>query len=105
MYRVTKKAKDHYSKMGKASVAKRAEIREATKGDVIPLLPELRMRITVERFDCGEPTKHVFELKKGKRIDMYRVFVDGEKWKHCGLSAVLAGIRKATPRILSDISY
>lgn len=66
-------------------------------------LPELRMRITVERFDCGEPSKHVFELKQGKRIDMYRVFVDGVKWKHCGLSGVLAGIRKATPRLISEL--
>jgi hypothetical protein len=42
-------------------------------------------------------------LKRGKRIDMYKVFVDGVPWKHCGLSAVLAGIRKATPRLIGAL--
>ena len=31
-------------------------------------LPELRMRITVERFDCGAPSVHVFALKRSRRI-------------------------------------
>ena len=92
MYRNTEKA-----------VKQREKLRIERAEQRAPILPELRMRITVERFDCGEPETHVFELKQGKRIDMYRVYVDGEKWKHCGLSAVLEGIRKATPRIISDL--
>lgn len=99
VYRKTRKQKEMYSRMGKASVKARSEL---SGNDRVPLLPDLRIRITVERFDCGDPEKHVFELKEGKRIDMYRTYVDGEKWKHCGLSAVLAGIRKSLPRIISE---
>jgi hypothetical protein len=99
MYRKTSKQKEMYSRMGLASVKARAALADS---DRAPLLPGLRIRITVERFDCGEPERHVFELKEGKRIDMYRTYVDGEKWKHCGLSAVLAGIRKSLPRIISE---
>ncbi len=69
--------------------------------DYPPPLPDLRMRITVERFDCGEPTRHVFELRRSRRIDQYRVEVDGQPWATCGLSLVLEGLRKATPRMLS----
>lgn len=99
MYRKTNKQKELYSRMGKASAKVRSE---NANHDRSPILPELRIRITVERFDAGEPEKHVFELKKSNRIDMYRVFVDGIKWKVCGLSSVLEGIRKAMPRILSE---
>ena len=60
------------------------------------------MRITVERFDCGAPSVHVFALKRSRRIDQYRVEVDGQPWRVAGLSAVLEGLRKATPRMLSD---
>lgn len=69
--------------------------------DYPPELPDVRMRITVERLDCGEPTRHVFVLRKARRIDQYRVEVDGQPWRVCGLSAVLEGLRKATPRMLS----
>ena len=64
-------------------------------------LPDLRMRITVERLDCGEPQVHVFELRRSRRVDQYRVHVDGQPWRVCGLSAVLEGLRKAMPRVLS----
>ena len=87
--------------MGKASVAARETKRMENTEAAIPVLPYLRKRITVEIFDQGEVKTHIFELKRGKRIDMYRVYVDGNPWKHCGLSSVLAGIRKAMPRILS----
>jgi hypothetical protein len=69
--------------------------------DYPPPLPDLRMRIVVERFDCGEPTRHVFELRRSRRIDQYAVTVDGHPWAVCGLSLVLEGLRKATPRMLS----
>jgi len=45
---------------------------------------------------------HVFALKRSRRIDQYRVEVDGQPWRVAGLSAVLEGLRKATPRMLSD---
>lgn len=67
-------------------------------------LPDVRMRITVERFDPGSEGAHVFVLKRSRRIDMYRVYVDGAEWRVCGLSAVLEGLRKATPRRLSERS-
>lgn len=67
-----------------------------------PELPELRLRITVERFDAGPPSRHVFELMRSPRIDQYRVLVDGQPWRVAGLSAVLEGLRKATPRLLSE---
>lgn len=65
-------------------------------------LPELRMRITVERFDAGKPSLHVFELLRSRRIDQYRVVVDGTPWRVTGLAGVLEGLRKATPRLLSE---
>lgn len=63
-------------------------------------LPELRMRITVERFDFGLDV-HVFELRRTNRVDVYAVTVDGKPWQRAGLSAVLAGLRKACPRVAS----
>lgn len=63
-------------------------------------LPELRMRIVVERYDFGLE-RHELELRRTRRIDSYDVFVDGKFWRRCGLSATLAGLRKACPRVLS----
>jgi hypothetical protein len=68
--------------------------------DCPPELPELRMRITVERFDAGEE-RHVFELRRTRRVDVYLVSVDGRLWKSAGLTAVLEGLRKACPRVTS----
>lgn len=68
-------------------------------------VPELRMRITVERFDPGATGSHVFELRRCRRIDQYAVVIDGRPWRIAGLSAVLAGIRKASPRRLSDRAF
>lgn len=69
--------------------------------DRAPELPELRMRITVERFDAGQPSRHVFELLRSRRIDQYRVVVDGTPWRVTGLAGVLEGLRKACPRLSS----
>ena len=63
-------------------------------------LPDLRMRITVERFDFGNEV-HVFDLHKTERCDVYAVSVDGTPWKRAGLSVALAGLRKACPRVIS----
>lgn len=64
-------------------------------------LPDLRMRITVERFDFGTEA-HTFELRRTRRCDQYAVVVDGKPWKVVGLSGVLEGLRKAMPRALSE---
>jgi len=64
-------------------------------------LPDLRMRITVERYD-GAEVRHVFELHRTRRCDVYRVTIDGKPWRQAGLSGVLEGLRKACPRVLSD---
>lgn len=63
-------------------------------------LPEVRLRITVERFDPGCESAHVFALKRSRRVDQYRVEVDGEPWRVAGLSRVLEMIRKGTPRLM-----
>lgn len=65
-------------------------------------LPDLRLRITVERFDPGAQGAHIFELCKARRCDQFFVLVDGRPWKIAGLARVLEGIRKATPRVLSE---
>lgn len=65
-------------------------------------MPEVRMRITVERMDPGSESVHVFELRRARRVDQYAVLVDGKLWRVVGLAGVLEGIRKATPRRLSD---
>jgi hypothetical protein len=63
-------------------------------------LPEVRMRITVERMDFGHET-HVFELRRTRRVDVYAINVDGKPWKRGGLTAALEGLRKACPRVAS----
>lgn len=63
-------------------------------------LPDVRMRITVERMDF-ERQVHVFELRKTRRVDVYDIHVDGQPWKSGGLTAALEGLRKACPRVLS----
>jgi hypothetical protein len=64
-------------------------------------LPQVRMRITVERFDMAAPERHEFELRRTNRVDVYAVLVDGKPWKQAGLTAVLEGLRKACPRVMS----
>ena len=73
--------------------------------DYPPDRPALRMRITVERFDAGPPSRHVFDLFDTPRVDVYAVTVDGQPWRRCGLSRVLEGIRKACPRLLSARAF
>ena len=63
-------------------------------------LPDLRLRITVERMDFGHET-HVIELHRTRRIDVYAATVDGRPWIRAGLARVLAGLRKSLPRTLS----
>jgi len=101
-YRKTKKYERQCASLETARAEKErlrilnAELRPAP-------LPDKRITIEITRHDCNNE-KHIFELCQGRRIDMYRVFVDGKPWKHCGLSAVLAGIRKSMPRILTELT-
>jgi len=67
-------------------------------------LPDLRLRITVERLDFGREV-HVIELHRTPRVDQYRVLVDGRLWRdRIGLARVLAGVRKGLPRVRSPRS-
>jgi len=87
----------------KAMAAGKARARMARPApDYPPALPELRMRITVERFDPSCESRHVFEMRRSRRVDQFAVWVDGAPWKVTGLSGALEGLRKATPRLLSE---
>lgn len=98
MYRRTRKYSEARQR---AMQAGRQAARMARHAPDYPAeLPDLRMRITVERFDfAGE--RHVIELHRTRRVDVYRATVDGQAWITAGLSAVLAGLRKALPRVAS----
>jgi len=99
MYRRTRK----YTAARQAAMqAGRAAALMARPAPAYPAdLPDLRMRITVERYD-GAEVRHVFELHRTRRCDVYRVTIDGKPWRQAGLSGVLEGLRKACPRVLSD---
>lgn len=100
-YRRTKKAQAERDRRLQAMRAGKDAARLARAAPDYPAdLPELRMRITVERFDfAGE--RHVLELHRTRRVDVYAVTIDGKPWRRAGLTAVLDGIRKACPRVLS----
>lgn len=67
--------------------------------DYPPDLPDLRRRIVIEDFDFGHKV-HVLELHRTNRVDCYRVVADGVEWKkRIGWSRILAGLRKAMPRV------
>lgn len=64
-------------------------------------LPFLRRRIIIINYDFGEET-HILDCYRSNRIDCFRVEVDGKQWeKRIGFSRILAGIRKALPRVQS----
>ena len=63
------------------------------------VLPDLRCRITIERFYFGYE-KNVLELYKTSRIDQYRVMSNGKLWKWAiGMSRIFERVRKAIPRV------
>ena len=100
MYRVTMKTEQQRARQRAAQRTREANRMAAPAPDYPAVLPDLRMRITVERLDFGAES-HVFELRKTSRVDVYDVTCDGKPWTRGGLSQVLAGIRKACPRVLS----
>ena len=83
--------------------AKEARRLQSDQPDYPAELPEVRMRITVERLDFGHES-HVFELRRTSRVDVYQIHVDGKPWKRGGLTAALEGLRKACPRVASSRS-
>jgi hypothetical protein len=91
-----------YRRTSKYAAQKRGPRGGRTQRDPVDAphdLPDLRIRIVIERFDFGAE-RHEFELRRSRRVDSYRVYVDGQPWRVCGLSRVLEGLRKATPRVL-----
>ena len=101
MYRRTRKANAARLRQLAAMRAAKERKRMEREPEPAPVtLPDLRMRITVERFDFGAE-RHVFELHRTGRVDVYRITVDGQEWKRGGLTAALEGLRKACPRVLS----
>lgn len=98
MYRQTTRSREQIARMIAARDQRRIE-RPAP--DYPAALPDLRRRIVVEDFDFGHRV-HVIELHRTGRVDQYRAVVDGVVWKRrIGWSGVLAGLRKALPRVMS----
>ena len=65
-------------------------------------VPDLRRKIIIEDYDSGAVVRHEIEMHSTRRIDCYRVVVDGKELKNsAGWSAILAGIRKSLPRMRS----
>lgn len=68
-----------------------------------PGLPQHRRTLIVIDHDFGA-REHRFELFRTRRVDVYRVEVDGKPWRCCGWSGVLEGLRKALPRVRGERS-
>lgn len=101
MYRRTKKATAaRQTQLAAMRAAKERKRLERDPPAYPADLPDVRMRITVERLDFGHES-HVFELRKTRRVDVYDIHVDGQPWKRGGLTAALEGLRKACPRVAS----
>ncbi|MGS2720110.1 hypothetical protein [Paraglaciecola aestuariivivens] len=84
---------------------KQTEQHLAETGEALPVqkIPSLRRVIEITDYDSGEPVVHKIELFRTDRIDCYDVHVDGSLWKkRIGWSQVLAGIRKAMPRLARE---
>ncbi|WP_105258391.1 hypothetical protein [Pseudoalteromonas sp. T1lg88] len=99
MYRQTNKASKNYRK---SYTNRKFDIEQ--ESFVEPQnIPELRRIIEITDYDSGEPITHKLELYKTDRIDCYKVLVDGKLWKkRIGWSNILAGIRKALPRVARE---
>ena len=99
MYRKTSKYAEKYARMRAAKERKRLS---GPAPDYPPDLPELRRLIIVEDYDGSETIRHELVLYRTDRIDCYRVVADGKEWKErVGWSKILAGLRKAMPRVRS----
>jgi len=65
-------------------------------------LPDLRRTVIVIDYDSGQPVARRIDLYRTPRVDVYRAEADGAPWAVMGWSAVLAGLRKAIPRKVSE---
>ena len=71
----------------------------------MPELPLLRREVIIVDYDNGRPITHTLHLYRCGRIDQYRAEADGKPWKdRIGWSRVLAGLRRAYPRVPSPRS-
>lgn len=97
-YRRTKK---YSAERQRAAQATRAANRLAGPAPDYPQpLPLLRRVIVVIDFDTQQT--HTLRLYRSRRVDQFRVTVDGQPWKVAGFAGVLEGLRKAMPRRLSN---
>lgn len=102
MYRLTAKAKAARIKTQEARQRGRERSRQAHEPPDYPRpLPDKRRTIIVTDHDFGDVT-HTITLHRSRRVDQYRVFVDGKPWKVTGWSGALAGLRKSMPRVMSE---
>jgi hypothetical protein len=92
MYRLTPRARERRDFCGRdANAPSRIDRWEP---------PELRRVIEITDYDTGQPITHRIELLRSDRIDCYRVIADGRPWRRrAGWAQVLAGVRKALPRV------
>lgn len=80
----------------------RQELADADMRPAVWEPPALRRRITIEDFDGPAPVTRVIELRRTRRIDSYRVVVDGEALaQRMGWSRFLDRLRRSMPRLLS----
>lgn len=94
-YRVTDKRRQLLACMRAAKAARR----QAAIIDAPVDLPKLRREIIVIDYDFGR-REHRLALYRTRRVDCYRVEVDGRPWADSmGWSRILAGLRKALPRV------
>ncbi len=95
-YRVTSKRRKQLAAMRAAKAARRLA---APAPEYPAALPELRREVIVVDYDFGR-REHRLALYRTRRVDCYRVEVDGKPWSESmGWSRILAGLRKALPRV------
>jgi hypothetical protein len=101
-YRATRKQHQQWAadRQRRSQAARERNRMDRPAPDYPAALPELRMRIMIERFDFGHET-HTLEFRRTNRVDVYAVSIDGQPWKRAGLTAALEGLRKACPRVMS----
>jgi len=98
-YRLTKKAEAQRSKLAAMRRGRDLARMDSPAPDYPAELPMLRRQIIIRDFDFGEDI-HTIDLYRTNRVDCYRVVADGVEWKRrAGWSQILAGLRKAMPRI------
>jgi len=95
-YRKTSKYAAQLAAMRAAKAARRMA---AAAPDYPSELPALRREILIIDHDFGR-REHRLTLYRTRRVDCYRVEVDGQPWADSmGWSRILTGLRKALPRV------